>query len=171
MRLDHWPSRWKQRGRTIYYRTRVDDRAKYGGVFWYPLGKTESEAYATWFRLQDGIILPRSIHDAIGIYQSSKRYLKLADKTKREYGRALTRLKTVFGHMKPQDVLPADIYQYMRRRPNVAGNRERAVMKNVMAVCVEYGVIKRNPVSEVRQNDSGEPLMFFRSRWYHPGKD
>lgn len=26
-------------------------------------------------------------------------------------------------------------------------------------------------VNEVRQNDSGEPLMFFRSRWYHPGKD
>ncbi len=25
-------------------------------------------------------------------------------------------------------------------------------------------------VSEVRQNDSGEPLMFFRSRWYHPGR-
>ena len=25
-------------------------------------------------------------------------------------------------------------------------------------------------VSEVRQNESGEPLMFFRSRWYHPGR-
>jgi 3-hydroxy-9,10-secoandrosta-1,3,5(10)-triene-9,17-dione monooxygenase reductase component len=25
-------------------------------------------------------------------------------------------------------------------------------------------------VNEVRQNESGEPLMFFRSRWYHPGR-
>ncbi len=25
-------------------------------------------------------------------------------------------------------------------------------------------------VKEMRQNESGEPLMFFRSRWYNPGK-
>ena len=26
-------------------------------------------------------------------------------------------------------------------------------------------------VKEVRQNDETEPLMFFRSRWYHPGEE
>ena len=35
-----------------------------------------------------------------------------------------------------------------------------------------YGdhTIYMGEVKEMRQNDSGEPLMFFRSRWYNPGK-
>ena len=35
-----------------------------------------------------------------------------------------------------------------------------------------YGdhTIYMGAVKEMRQNESGEPLMFFRSRWYNPGK-
>lgn len=152
MRLPHWPPRWKQRGRTIYYRTKPDDRAKFDGKHWYPLGRTEADAFAAWFRMQDGIIVPRSIREAIAVYVGSDRYLKLAPKTRREYDRAITRLRDVFGHMRPQDVIPADMYQYMKRRPATTANRERAVMLNIMQVCVEHGAITRNPIREVAQN-------------------
>lgn len=152
MRLPHWPARWKQRGRTIYYRPRPEEREKYDGKHWYPLGKTEQEAFTVWFRLQDGIVVPRSISDAVAIYQGSKKYLKLAPKTRKDYDRALAEIRTVFGHMRPRDLLPSDVYQWMGRLPNVTANRYRAVLSNVMKACVKHGAIDRNPVREVEQN-------------------
>lgn len=151
MRLAHWPARWKQRGRTIYYRPRPEEREKFGGKHWYPLGKTEQEAFAVWFRLQDGVVVPRTIRDAVAIYQGSERYLRLAAKTRRDYDRALAAIRDVFGHMRPQDLLPSDVYQWMAKLPAVTGNRYRAVLLNVMAVCVEHGALDRNPIREVRQ--------------------
>lgn len=152
MRLPHWPARWKQRGRTIYYRTKPDDREKYGGKHWYPLGHTEQEAFANWFRMQDGVVVPRSIADAVAIYQGSEKYIGLAEKTRKDYARALTEIRDVFGHMRPQDLLPADVYQWMARLPSVTGNRYRAVLLNVMKVCVKHGALDRNPIREVDQN-------------------
>src|SRR5690606_26983356 len=107
MRLPHWPARWKQRRRVIYYRPRPEERERFGGKHWYPLGKTEAEAFATWYRLQTGVVVPRSIREAIGIYKASDRYARLADRTRRDYDRALADIDEVFGHMRPQDVLPA----------------------------------------------------------------
>lgn len=152
MRLPHWPARWNQRGRTIYYRPRPEEREKYGGKQWYPLGRTEQEAFVTWFRLQDGVIVPRSISDAVAIYQGSDRYLKLAEKTRKDYDRALKDIRQVFGHMRPQDLLPSDVYQWMGSKPNVTANRYRAVLLNVMKICVQHGALDRNPVREVDQN-------------------
>lgn len=151
MRLPHWPARWKQRGRTIYYRPRPEERDRFDGKHWYPLGRTEAEAFTTWYRLQDGAVVPRAISDAIGIYQASERYLGLAPKTRTDYDRALKEIRTVFGHMRPQDLLPSDVYQWMAGHPGPTANRYRAVLLNVMRACVEHGALKHNPVREVSQ--------------------
>lgn len=151
MRLPHWPARWKQRGRTIYYRPRPEERARFDGKHWYPLGRTEGEAYAAWFQLQDGVIVPRSIVDAIGIYQGSERYLGLAQKTRADYDRSLLEIRQVFGHMRPQDLMPSDVFRWMAGKPAPTANRYRAVLKNIMRVCVEHGALASNPVREVSQ--------------------
>ena len=156
MRMAHWPARWKQRGRKIYYRPRDDERDKYDGKHWYPLGSNEPEAFATWFRMQTGAVVPRSIREAIGIYKASDRYANLADKTRREYDRALTNIDAVFGHMRPQDVIPADVYRWMSTLAPVTANRHRSVMLNVMKTCVKHGAIDRNPVREVEPNPEEE---------------
>ena len=54
--------------------------------------------------------------------------------------------------MRPQDLLPSDVYQWMGRKPTVTANRYRAVLLNVMKVCVKHGALDRNPIREVDQN-------------------
>jgi len=164
MRLSHWPARWKQRRRVIYYRPRPEEREKYDGKHWFPLGRTEQEAFTTWFRMQDGIVVPRSINDAVALYQGSKKYLKLATSTRKDYDRALSDIRETFGHMRPQDLMPSDVYQWMATKPDVTANRQRVVLKNVMQICVKHGPLMRNPVKEVERNTE-EPRDRYVEDW------
>ena len=54
MKQRHWPERWDERKGAIYYRPRATERANYDGKYYYRLGKTESEAFATWARIRCG---------------------------------------------------------------------------------------------------------------------
>ena len=77
---------------------------------------------------------------------------KKAERTRIDYMNALGRLRKVFGHMRPDDLKPKHVYQYLDRRPAVRGNREKAVLSALMTECVRWGAIDRNLVKEVRRN-------------------
>jgi integrase len=149
MKQPHWPERWDFRKGAIYYRPRPSERDRFEGKYYYRLGKDETEAFETWARLHPRIV-PRRIREGIALYKTTRRWSRLADKTRKEYGKSLTRIDAVFGHMAPSDLLPTDVYAYLDERPQVAGKRDVAALSNVMAECVRAGACQHNPCIDVR---------------------
>lgn len=151
-RKKHWPPRWTEARGVIYYRARDDERDLWDGKAWFPLGRSEREAWRTWYQRTAGAptVPMQTLADAMDRYQREI-LPQLAPKTQRDYTRALELLRKVFGRMQPADLKPTHVYAYMDRRPPVAGNRERATLSAVMSRCVEWGLVERNLVREVRR--------------------
>ncbi len=86
------------------------------------------------------------------------RYMKeiAPKKAPRTYKNNLNEVRTlrkVFGRMRPSDVRPQDIYAYMdARNAPVAANREKALLSNVFAYGIRWGVITDNPCRHVKRN-------------------
>lgn len=75
------------------------------------------------------------------------------ERTQADYHDAVARLRPVFGQMWPEDVEPHHIYQYLdSRSAKVRGNREIAVLSNIMQLAVRKGLIKANPCKQVKRN-------------------
>lgn len=147
----HWPPRWTRDRGQIYYRPRDDERHLWDGKSFYPLGATEAEAWGTWYSKTAGDPTQRlsTMADAMDRYERES-LPSLAPKTQRDYRRALISLRKVFGRMIPSHVRAQHVYSYMDKRPKVAANRERAVLSSLMSRCVEWGMVERNLVREVR---------------------
>jgi len=150
-----WPARWEQRGNRIMYRTTKAQREQHGWPLRLKLGYDETEAYRTYYQLMGkGIVVPRTIGDAINIYIASDKFACLKPKTQIEYRRSLKRLGAMFGDIAPGDWLPKFGYDYLEATTDspVQANRDLATFSNVMKVCVRAGVIARNLVGEVERN-------------------
>lgn len=150
-RLDHWPLRWVANHGRIFYRTTAADRAAFDNKSWFPLGRTEEEAFAEWWKRKPEEGAPRTIAALVLRYRAA-RLPTLAASTQRQYDAALTLLVSVFGAMAPSSLLPVHVYDYRSRRPRVQGNREVAVLSAVMSYAVELGAVQRNLVREVKRS-------------------
>ena len=73
-------------------------------------------------------------------------------KTQREYLAQIQRIRPVFGHMRPDEVEPRDIYAYMNLRPRVAANREKSLLSSIFSLAIRLGLCMANPCREVRRN-------------------
>ena len=74
---------------------------------------------------------------------------------------------------RPQDRTGDIVYSYTMTEEGVPMLEDSMVFFGCKVIGSHvYGdhTVYLGEVSEVRQNESGEPLMFFRSRWYHPGR-
>lgn len=78
-----------------------------------------------------------------------------AVKTQSEQSRQLTRLDEVFGALEIDDLKSTMVARYldatMARRP-VAGNREIALLSDVFARAIRWGLAERNPCTGVKRN-------------------
>lgn len=87
------------------------------------------------------------------MYRSSDRFLQLALKTRKEYGKSWDTLDQVFGSVDVKAIKSHHIRKYMDLRPaKVAANRERALLNNIMRFGIEYNWIEHNPVPVVKPN-------------------
>lgn len=80
---------------------------------------------------------------------------KKAPKTASEQGRQLEQLKKVFGDMEPAEVMRLHVARYLDMRAGkapVAGNREVALLSDVFAVAIRWGLCEINPCTGVRRN-------------------
>lgn len=73
-----------------------------------------------------------------------------APKSQKEQSRQLGRLRAVFGHMRPDEIRPPDIYAYCDKRPPTARLRERELLSHVYTKAIEWGYAEANPCSLVR---------------------
>jgi integrase len=87
------------------------------------------------------------------VYLASSRFQLLATRTRRDYEKAIERLRRAFGHLAPDAWRPSAGYAYLEAQPgSVQANRDLSVLANVMQVCVRSGVVDRNLVKEVEKN-------------------
>ena len=116
---------------------------------WHPLGRELSEAMPRYAELN---VLPSRIHTLGQIFDRYQREVlpTKALKTQADQTRQLARLRSVFGHMRPDSLQPVDIYGYLDRRPHVAGRHEKGLLSHVFSCAIRWGLATRNPCYEVR---------------------
>jgi integrase len=54
--------------------------------------------------------------------------------------------------MPPKTLKPEHVYTYMDKRPDIAGNRDKATLSDIMSYCVRWGAVDRNLIREVKRN-------------------
>lgn len=88
-------------------------------------------------------------------YQTMPQWHRLGERTKKDYEVYSVKLLEVMGKVSVRVIRPADIARYLRvERADapVRGNREIALMSNLMTVAVERGDIDLNPCKQVKRN-------------------
>lgn len=147
------PSRWEHSHGAYYYRVPPGVRDRWGGKSKYLLGHTLAEAYHTWYERVDGNTGLQTTMATIMARFANECIPALSPSTQRQYLSAIAVLTPVFGHMRPDEIEPRHVYQYMDKRPRVAGNREMSVLRAVLSRAVRWGMVNRNPIKgQVRRN-------------------
>lgn len=137
------PPRMYLKGRSYWYAAR-------GG--WINLGRDLATARTKWAELENTNAAPESMSGVIG------RYLKDVVPDKAASTQASNKLEAstltkVFGLMKPADITPADVWDFMQARSKtskVRANRERSLLQDIMRHAIMWGHCRDNPVREVK---------------------
>jgi integrase len=119
---------------------------------WTPLGKTLPDMYRAYALLLDENPL-RTMADLCDKYAVEVLPQK-AQKTQRNQALYIKRIRAAFGHMKPAEVRPKDMYQYVQHRAKstpTTANRELEVLKHMFKKAVQWGVVDENPGREVEK--------------------
>ncbi|GAB2532046.1 tyrosine-type recombinase/integrase [Simplicispira piscis] len=104
-------------------------------------------------------------------YQEMPQWVRLGDRTKSDYATYSVKLLEVMGKVSARLIRPTDIARYLRverAEAPVRGNREIALLSNLMNVAVERGDIDVNPCKQVKRNqerprtEAPEPEDFAR---------
>src|ERR1700739_2089116 len=99
------------------------------GTYWFRpkigkavnLGRELADALAKYAAIIGTQWSGRTLGDVIDRYRIEVLPLKRSDQTRQDEGRALDRLKAVFGHMVPDNVAPQACYKYMDMRRSKDG--------------------------------------------------
>lgn len=89
------------------------------------------------------------------LYRKTARWTELKPRTQSDYEQYSVKLLEVMGDVPAQMIRPADIARYLRvERADapVRGNREVALLSNLMHVAIERGDIDVNPCKQVKKN-------------------
>ncbi|MGQ8876612.1 tyrosine-type recombinase/integrase [Delftia sp. NA_296.1] len=96
-----------------------------------------------------------TIRELWDLYQKTARWTALAERTKKDYESYSLKLIEVMGEVPAAAVRPTDIARFLRvERADapVRGNREIALLSNLMNVAIERGLIDANPCKQVKKN-------------------
>lgn len=127
-----------------YYFVRQDDT-------WLRLDKDYVRAMTRYATINQvgGLNTMSSVMDAFTAQEIPKK----ATRTRGEYLRQLQSLRKVFGHMRPDEIEPKDIYGYMdAREAPVAANREKSLLSTIFTFAIRKGLCADNPCRLVKRN-------------------
>jgi integrase len=137
------PARVYERSGSLYF---VDAGGK-----WHNLGRNLSDAMQAYAKLLQDPGTPQTLGDVMDRYQREILPTK-ALSTRKGQERELGLLRAVFGAMRPDDVTPQHVYQYMDRRPPIRANREKSLLSHVYSHAIRWGCAKDNPCRLVKRN-------------------
>jgi len=138
------------------------------GTYWFRpkhgkpvnLGRDLAEAITHYASIISTAWSGRTLGDVIDRYRTDVLPTKKATQTRSDEGKALDRLKRVYGHMLPETITAPMLYQYLDRRQTkdgkpapVAARHEIALLGHVYGKAIRWGIAKANPV---RGLDFGE---------------
>lgn len=151
-RQTHLPRHLMTRSGSYYYVTRVDGKQR-----WMALGNDYSDALRQWALLEGQTRKPvLTVADALAHYLDD-RGSKLAARTLEGYRAQAVTLGAVFGTMRLGDVTQAHVYTYLKRRGNVAGNRERDLLRAAYNFAANIGYTGGNPADGMRVRNAEPP--------------
>jgi integrase len=146
------PKRWREKHGAYYYRVPPGQEHEWDNKKEFLLGKTLSDAYATWARYIEQI--PEDIQTIADLFD---RYAlevipTKAAATQRDNLASLKILRPIFGAMllaKYKECLiePHHFYQYYdKRKGKTSAAHELQVFRHALTKAVEWGLIKKNPI-------------------------
>lgn len=115
---------------------------------WKRLGKTYAKAMVEYGRI-NSIDLPSNMG---GIIDAWEREIGSKMPTSENIAYQLRYLRAGFSHMRPDEIIPKDIYAYMAERPRVAANRDRTTLSSIFMYAIKKGWASDNPCRLVRKN-------------------
>lgn len=117
------------------------------------LGRELAEALTKYASLIGTQWAGKTLADVIDRYRLEVLPLKRSEQTREDEGKALNRLKAVFGHMVPDTLRAQACYKYMDSRRSkdgkpvpVAARHEMALLGHVFAKAIRWGTATSNPV-------------------------
>ena len=142
----HLPPRMYQKHGAYYYVTKSNK--------WIRLSDNLAQAKAKWIELEGEVPQTDTVAALI------ERYLQevAPKKAPRTYRDNLTEAKTllaVFGSMRPGDVRPMHVAQYLDvrgKKAPVRANREKSLLSHVFSMAMRWGVVDSNPCRGVARN-------------------
>lgn len=96
-----------------------------------------------------------TVRELWDLYRKTTKWTDLAERTKKDYEIYSIKLLEVMGGVPAQAIRPTDIARYLRIEradAKVRGNREVALLSNLMNVAIERGDIDANPCKQVKKN-------------------
>lgn len=157
------PKRWRLKNGAYRYLVPPGQEHQWDNKKEFTLGKTLSEAYATWAdRMQQdgselnnmGKIMDRYLLEVV----PEKSY-----KAQQSDQLAIRRLRPVFGAMRPDDIEPAHAYQYFdlvqKKHGFTSGKHDIGTLRHMLTKAVQWGVIRTNQLKgqiQIRKKDYGQ---------------
>lgn len=139
-----YPTRFYRKHGAFYF---VDAQNK-----WHHLGREYMQALAKYAELNIAPPATGTMGDLIDRYEREVLPTK-APETQRGNRASLKQLRPVFEAMRPIDIKPQHIYEYMDRRgAPVRANREKALLSHIFKYAIRWGVLTDNPCRFVMSN-------------------
>ena len=133
-------------------------RDKFDSKKWFRLGKSESEAYRTYFERMGTEVSPVANMDQLfDAWYAQYVMVELQESTQETYLHYLKPLRAAFGHMRPSSIRPLHAYQYLAHRPRVSGNREVSCLSKALTFAVKQGIIERNLLKGQMERNPEKP--------------
>jgi integrase len=133
----HLPRRMCRKHGAYYHTVR-----KGGKQVWTRLSDDYGQALRMWADLEGrSANAARTISDAMAIYIEAHG-AELSSETIKGYRRSAERLAPVFGSMALGDLERAHIFQYLRKRGDIAANRDRALLSATYSFAINSGFFK-----------------------------
>lgn len=152
-RQTHLPRHLMMRSGCYYHVIRID-----GKQHWMPLGKDYGEALRQWAKLEGATSKPAlTVADALAHYIDDRTAQHRSPKTLTGYRAQAETLGKVFGPMRLEDVTQAHVYTYLRKRGNVAGNRERDLLRAAYNHAANLGYEGGNPAQGMHARNTETP--------------
>lgn len=133
---------------------------KHGGYYfvtlenkWIRLGSDYGEAMRAWAELAAPPKSASTMNDLFDRYMLEVAPTK-APVTYKGNQREMQPLRIFFGRMRPADVEPIHVYQYLDERGKVArvrANREKALLSHVFSMAIRWGLLRDNACKHVKR--------------------
>ena len=119
---------------------------------WIKLGKTEEEMLAAYSRITNAVEVITTMNQLFDKYLVEVVPNK-APRSQADNRESLKWLRQVFGHMKPTEVKPRHVVQYLtERKAKVRANREIALLSHVFTKALNWGIVEHHPCLKIERN-------------------